>query len=376
MTNNRFEDAIRAAGIHVKGGVIADGMVHRAPAGNDRAGTKSGWYVLSPDGQTGVFGQWKGLENNRQFWSEKNGTALSQDERAALEERYRAMADAARQEKANTQNRVAELARSIWRDSPQAETHPYLEKKGLDAEGLRMTTKNWNIPLRDQPGKFQSVPIGALLIPVYAPVMNGAESKLVLRSLEFIKPDGSKSFLAGGQKQGCFTMIGTPYFSDEAGTVIVASEGYATGKSVHMATGYPVAVAFDAGNMKPVMQTLRARYPEALLVAAGDNDLENVDLDGNPTNPGVKAATAAADAVGGIAAIPHALESGGKLVNTDWDDVRRAEGVDMVCHYIEKKIAGTDFQALMEQRRNLQQPGQTSAPASGVSQNQLGRGGL
>ena len=65
-------------------------------------------------------------------------------------------------------------------------------------------------------------------------------------SLQTIDADGGKLFMPGGRKRGCMFWIGEP--SDR----IVIAEGFATGASIHEATGLPVAVAFDAGNLEPV----------------------------------------------------------------------------------------------------------------------------
>jgi putative DNA primase/helicase len=43
-------------------------------------------------------------------------------------------------------------------------------------------------------------------------------------------------------------------------TALLLAEGYATA-SLHEATGHPVAVAFDAGNLVHVAKALRALYP-------------------------------------------------------------------------------------------------------------------
>ena len=77
------------------------------------------------------------------------------------------------------------------------------------------------------------------------------------------------------------------------------AEGYATGATIHEATNYPVAVAFNAGNLEPVARSLRTKFPTVNLILCADDDLLT---DGNP---GLTKATAAALAVGGKLAIPE-----------------------------------------------------------------------
>ena len=42
---------------------------------------------------------------------------------------------------------------------------------------------------------------------------------------------------------------------------IILAENYASGASLHMATGKPVAVAFTAENLTPVAEALRKEFP-------------------------------------------------------------------------------------------------------------------
>jgi len=92
------------------------------------------------------------------------------------------------------------------------------------------------------------------------------------------RSDGSnnKWFLTGGLKKGCFYTIGKPLgtLSNQAGNeeLFFVCEGYATGASIHAATGCPVVVAFDGGNLGPVVASLRKAFPDIKSVIAADND--------------------------------------------------------------------------------------------------------
>src|SRR5690606_17318833 len=115
----------------------------------------------------------------------------------------------------------------------------YLAAKGVRAHGLRADADRLLVPLRDTSG--------------------------TLASLQTIYPDGSKRFLLGGRMRGCYHAIGT------LGSALVLAEGYATGASIHEATGLPVAVTFNAGNLLPVARALRRKHRALdLLVAADD----------------------------------------------------------------------------------------------------------
>jgi len=99
---------------------------------------------------------------------------------------------------------------------------------------------------------------------------------------------------------------------------VLICEGWATGASLHIATGHTVIAAMDAGNLMPVAEALRARFPAADLVLVADNDAKP-DRD---SNPGVEAARKVALAVDGRLAVP---DSPG-----DANDLFCAEGPDAV----------------------------------------------
>ena len=171
----------------------------------------------------------------------------------------------------NRADEAAARAARIWTHArPAPADHPYLAAKRAGPLALRMD------------------PDGRLIVP-----LQDADGRL--HSLEFIAPDGAKRFLAGGAKKGHFAVVGLdPAPLDEPTGPVLICEGWATGASLHIATGHTVIAAMDAGNLLPVAEALRARFPSADLVLVADNDAKP---DRN-TNPGVEAAQRAAVGVG------------------------------------------------------------------------------
>ena len=51
-------------------------------------------------------------------------------------------------------------------------------------------------------------------------------------------------------------------------------EGYATGATIHEASGKAVAIAFDEGNLLLVAQSLQKKLPNIQIVIAADNDIK------------------------------------------------------------------------------------------------------
>jgi len=173
---------------------------------------------------------------------------------------------------------AAARATRIWTHArPAPADHAYLTAKQASPPALRMDARgHLVIPLQDADGHLHSV--------------------------ETIAPDGAKRFLAGGAKRGHFAVVGLdPAPLAEPNGPILICEGWATGASLHMATGHRVIAAMDAGNLMPVAEALRARFPEADLFFVADNDIRP-DRD---ANPGVEAARKVALAVDGRLAVPE-----------------------------------------------------------------------
>lgn len=280
--------AIRDAGIAIDEPerIVADGKLTRFHVEGDRHGSRNGWAVLFDDaaGVAASFGHWKSGASGT--WSMGRGI-LTEAERARLRE---ATAKAMRQreaERARAAEQAAARAVQLWSQAAQPDpAHPYLVRKKIKAYGIRQLNDKLVIPLRDADGK--------------------------LWSIEYIHRDGTKLFLSGGRKRGCYFSIG--HVDPEHGELCIA-EGFATAASIHESTGKPVAVAFDAGNLDSVARTLRAKFPGAVITICADNDAST------PGNPGLTKATAAARAVGGYVAIPPAPYN-------DFNDAAVAEAVE------------------------------------------------
>ena len=262
-----FLATLSAAGCAMhKGAPVGDGRLHRYRVDGDKAGSQNGWYVLHLDDQPfGAFGSWR--TGQSETWYPATPTTLTDAERQARAAR---LADARRArdlEQAAVHAAARKRAAGLWEKAkPASGSHAYLMRKAVPAYGIRLLRDRLVIPLRDVEG--------------------------TLHSLQFIGPDGRKTFLTGGRKRGCYFAIGRPE------NAVCVCEGYATGATIYQATHHATAVAFDAGNLEPVARALRQKFPRLTLVIAADNDRET------PGNPGVVAATAAARAVGAALAIP------------------------------------------------------------------------
>lgn len=265
----------------------------------------------------------------------KDGQAAAKPSPEVLAQRQRDQAEAQAKE-AQAQRQLHEAAAvaavAAWEAGSDQGESAYLVRKGIKAHGLRFGTADGAvmIPLRDAAGK--------------------------LWNLQGIKPDGTKRFLKDGRKSGLWHMLGAvPASVVDAGAgvhvddarpgdrVILVAEGYATAASLHEATGYPVAVAFDAGNLSKVAHTLRQHYPAALLVLCGDDDQATFTKTGS--NPGKIKATAAAAAVQGLAVFPVDLAAD----QSDFNDMHQAHGLDAVRDCVLTAIADHELAAMAAQ---------------------------
>ncbi|MDP2601782.1 MAG: DUF3631 domain-containing protein [Deltaproteobacteria bacterium] len=301
MSNlEQFRDAIRSAGLEPPDVIEADGKLHRFPS-NGKRGDDAGWYVLHADGiPAGAFGDWR--TGVSETWRADVGRTLTPQEEAA----HRAKVEAMRRQREAEENRrrakAEEKAAAIWEASqPGAEDHPYLVRKGVKPYGARVQDNALVIPMRDSGGD--------------------------LHSLQFVAPDGDKRFLASGRVSGCYFPIGEP----KNGAPLCIAEGYATGATIHEATGYPVAVAFNAGNLEAVARALREKFPDGELILCADDDAATAG------NPGLSKAKAAALSVGGKIAVPD-FGTDRPAGVSDFNDLAQCRGSEAVKSQIEAAI--------------------------------------
>lgn len=261
----QFKDAIQAAGLPPPDH-IEHGRLIRFPGADKSARNTAAWCKLFDDGVGGVFGDYStGLSSS---WQAERSTPLSQAEREAFK---RQIAEAKQQRDAEEKARHAEAATkaaTIWEPATLApDDHPYLVRKGIKASGAKVSR-------------------GALVIPV----RNAGK----VLSLQFIDANGGKKFLSGGRVTGCYFSIGNP----KGAAALCIVEGFATGATIHEATGYPVAVAFNAGNLLSVATAMHGKFPDLRLIVCADDDTKTA------ANPGITKATEAARSVGGLLALP------------------------------------------------------------------------
>ena len=215
-------------------------------------GTKSTWRSVKASGGVGIATLLH-LAKKHGFTLPKTGQPMPTPSREELARRDGERAERNRAEQARIeadQARAAEAAAALWKSGKDDGASAYLVRKSVHPHGIRFAPDGCLlVPLRDGVGTLWNV---QRIAP--APMASGAPEKL---------------FLKCGRKSGLWHQLGTlaSAAADQAARpVLLVAEGFATAASLHEATGYPAAVAFDAGNLLHVARALRQLHPAALLV--------------------------------------------------------------------------------------------------------------
>ncbi|UOB06914.1 DUF927 domain-containing protein [[Acidovorax] ebreus] len=287
--------------------------------GHDASATRSTWRSVKAGGGVTVATLLH-IAKQHGFELPKAGNAPAAPSAAELARRDAERQQAARAETERQQAAqvaAADAARALWDAASPTGASPYLVRKGVQPHGLRF------------------LPDGAALVPL-------RDAEGVLWNVQRIAPERppkgtDKLFQKGGRKSGLWHMLGEP---GQAPAVMLVGEGYATCASLHEAGqdagGWPVAVAFDAGNLLHVTRELRRLYPAALLVLCGDDDRSTEARTG--TNTGRVKAEAAARAVRGLAVFPSMPAGDDAPGNVDFNDMHQAQGLDAVRQAVQAAI--------------------------------------
>ncbi|MEN6842976.1 DUF927 domain-containing protein [Klebsiella pneumoniae] len=167
----------------------------------------------------------------------------------------------------------------------------YLQSKGLTG---------FNYPL---------MPDGSLLLEL-------VDESGAVTAAQTITPQGEKRLLTGSAKRGAYHAVNAP----ESPQSVLIAEGLATALSVHLMRPDALTVAaIDAGNLLPVAEVMRRKYPQAQIIIAADNDHHQ----NGEANTGREAAEKAALSVAGWVSMPPTD------YKADWNDHHQQNGLEV-----------------------------------------------
>jgi len=296
-----FKEALEAHGLVIDGEPKMDGTWQRVSVTDDSKGKRSGSYRGWDDGgiPRGLIHNFK--ESDEAIKWVSTGAKMSEEERIELRREAALQAEKHQKEIEAGYEKVSKKAFGRIINAPEAtDAHPYLQKKGVQTFGLKQHSKS-----------------GHLIVPM-------VDTTGHIWNSQTISAEGDKLFQKNGRKQGLFHAIGFDPKSKKANKELVIVEGYATGATIHEATGKPVAVAFDAGNLKPVAQALRTKYPDTNLTIAGDDD------HAKKKNAGLTKGRDAAESVKATFVSPELSDEDKANGMTDFNDVHQAHGLEAV----------------------------------------------
>ncbi|MBL0338854.1 MAG: DUF3631 domain-containing protein [Rhodospirillaceae bacterium] len=260
-----------------------------------------------------IFGDWS--QGINEVWQAKNENQhFSQQELKDKAYQVRKAREEAEIERQHYQEKIAVIALERWNNasSNNVQAHPYIIRKAIQPFGMRLESLNLLIPLYDVGGK--------------------------LWTLQTIAQDGSKRFLPGGKKKACFHTLGLLKESN----LLYVCEGFATGASIHMATGIPTIIAFDAYNLDPVIEVVKSAYPEKTIIICADND------QWKELNVGKEKAKAASANYNCQVVLPYFSPECLKIVQeketnpTDFNDLHVLQGLDEVKNQLSNKYAAEE----------------------------------
>lgn len=192
--------------------------------------SSNGWYIPFEGGKAIKYGNWE--LGSDELWKDDKSefdnskfTAYTKAIKEAQEKVY--------QEKAI---QALEYIESLKKDG----FSEYLKRKRIFPNGALFDSGCIVIPCQDANGKIWS----------YQKIYN----------------NGDKRFMAEGKIKDCYHLITSRNINKDE--VVIVCEGFATGASIHQKTGFPVFVAFNAGNLKRVCDALGFRN----IIIAADND--------------------------------------------------------------------------------------------------------
>lgn len=278
-----FRQAMSERGLVYAGELLQDGRLHRFRAGDDA--DASAWYVLHPANPipAGAYGCWRRQINEK--WHANGTSNLSKEDHAALQQSWREAEVQRQKDEADRHERFSLKARQYCDSLPAATAdHFYLEKKKVSVFGLKLNADgDLVIPLADAAGKIWSY--------------------------QTIDPLGEKLFMPGGRVRGCFHLIGA-----RGDGPLILCEGYATGATIHEATGWETCCVMNCGNLLVCALDLRKLHPSRKIVLAADDDRNTEG------NPGLTKATEAARKISAglmVPDFPDSYEGNG----TDFNDL-------------------------------------------------------
>lgn len=305
---DNFKSAIEQTGYVPPQEITTDGKIHRFSS-NGKSGDTAAYYAFFVNNNgfsAGFFGCWR--QGSYHTWSSKDLTELSTVDIQKLE----SLKKAANSERERVNSNRASYAQSIFEQATDVPSdHPYVTRKGITQLGNVGFLEELSCADFFMDEEKRGALKGCLVIPIY-PEANE------LQSLQLITPDGKKYFLKGGKLDGGRFTLSGDY------RVVYICEGFATGSTIHEATGATVVIAFNAGGLEKVAPSIVTSYPNSKVIIAADNDHQKAK-DGKG-NKGLDVANSISEKQQIAFTAPDFNEGD---CGTDWNDYAQQHGLEL-----------------------------------------------
>ena len=340
MAYRNYDDVLaqlRTAGLIIRGELRIDQPKDKFSRCKVEGADKEarGWYKLFTLGDliTGAYGIWS-ADNPQSFkidLPKGERKQLTADQLAAIKAKQDADRKKAEAERAREIEEASRTATLWWSKLDNSGHSGYMAKKGFagtDLYGARVSKSgNLAVPVMNAAGKIFGLQV------IYPTKTAGPRQG---RDKDFTPP--------GLAKKAHFFQIGLV----QRGGVVLLCEGFATGASLRAATGLPVIVAFDAGNLTPVaLEIHKAHRKDVKILVCADDDYLTERKTGR--NPGRDAAATAALGVNGAVVWPEFPEERpiDRKGPTDFNDlhVHPAGGLPAVRAQVEAALATAGWRA-------------------------------
>lgn len=201
--------------------------------------------------------------------------------------------------------------------------HQYLKTKNVHAYyGVRFATQTITEIVNGE--EKTRIAKGDLLLPIIS-----LDKKF--KSYQRITAQGKKLMCSNSSKHKGIFPIGQ---WNSKTTKVVLCEGYATGATLHEATGLTIFVCFDVGNIRAVAEELAEKYPHVEVILASDYDLDKEQA-------GLINALLLAQQFNLKFTFPYTVKNG-----SDWNDLYKESGLNAVNDLFYSELVKFDSQTV------------------------------
>jgi len=275
--------------------IICDDKIHRCQSLAKDKKNLDGWYTVKE--YSGEYYCYYGCWIRG--FSERFSTRPEATNNGNSHEIWKFLNEIQKRDEIERKRNAVKSASAFLSQCESASGHPYLDSKNINDCGAMVNGDNL--------------------------VIKAVNSEGDAVGYQTISKTGEKRFMTGSVMKGAsFTIYGDA-------NVVCICEGFATGATIHKATGYMVVCAFSSGNLPVIVGDIVKKHQKSKVIVCADNDHHNNHKQCG--NAGLKAAKKAKDDHG----VDYVFPEG--IIGTDFNDMAVEKGIDAVKSTIIKSVS-------------------------------------